>query len=222
MKERAIKYLVVIGIFLTIFFVFGLLGNIIDTIGNYIKEHSIIFTFLVIGGVLLFLKFNDLPQKSSSLKQLNSNADTIKDLLKILKFKIGEQYDEQEFNLQSKGEVKQNSVIYDMYQYEKDDLTQIFNIPITRGVFLLYNADVLCAVYYRFSGNQFEVLFNSINSCLPADNKMMIDPFISQQKATCKIDEITFLELLVKKDGNTGLCLKNKTYSSNAKTSIRK
>lgn len=56
-----------------------------------------------------------------------SSAGNRKDLLKILKFKIGEQYDEYEFNLQSKGEVKQNSVIYDIYQYEKDDLTQIFN-----------------------------------------------------------------------------------------------
>ncbi|WP_159244375.1 hypothetical protein [Tenacibaculum maritimum] len=68
----------------------------------------------------------------------------------------------------------------------------------------------MSAVYYRFQGNHFEYLLNQINKKLPSNNKMVIDPFRAY-RATCNLDSNTFLELLVKKDGNTGIALKKKS-----------
>ncbi|MDB0603066.1 hypothetical protein PL373_18430 [Tenacibaculum maritimum] len=131
-----------------------------------------------------------------------------KRLLKQLRFTIGEQYENYEFVLNSKGEKTINGICYEIYLYEKGDFKTLFDLPISRGIVLLFNADILSAVYYRFQGNHFEYLLNEINSYLPKNRRMVIDPFVAY-RATCNLDSNTVLELLVKKDGNTGIALKN-------------
>lgn len=133
-----------------------------------------------------------------------------KNLLKQLRFTIGEQYENYEFVLKSKGEKTIKGICYEIYLYEKDDFKMLFDLPISRGILLLFNADILSAVYYRFQGNHFEYLLKQINNYLPKNSKMIIDPFIAY-RATCNLDSNTVLELLVKKDGNTGIGLKNKS-----------
>lgn len=130
-----------------------------------------------------------------------------KKLLKLLRFTIGEQYENYEFVLKSKGEKTVNEICYEIYLYEKDDFKMLFDLPISRGILLLFNADILSAVYYRFEGNHFEYLLSQINKRLPSNNKMIIDPFVAY-RATCNLDSNTVLELLVKKDGNTGISIK--------------
>ncbi|MFL0120268.1 hypothetical protein [Tenacibaculum maritimum] len=129
-------------------------------------------------------------------------------LIKTLRFTIGEQYENYEFVLKSKGEKIIDGICYEIYLYEKGDFKTLLNLPISRGILLLFNADILSAVYYRFQGNHFEYLLNQINKKLPSNNKMIIDPFVAY-RATCHLDSNTVLELLVKKDGNTGMALKN-------------
>ena len=135
-----------------------------------------------------------------------------KRLLKQLRFTIGEQYENYEFDLKSKGEKIINDICYEIYLYEKDDFKMLFDLPISRGILLLFNADILSAVYYRFQGNHFEYLLKQTNKRLPSNNKMVIDPFVAY-RATCNLDSNTILELLVKKDGNTGMALKANSMS---------
>ncbi len=131
-------------------------------------------------------------------------------LLKQFRFTIGEQYENYEFVLKSLGEKTANKICYEIYLYEKDDFKTLFDLPISRGILLLFNADILSAVYYRFQGNHFEYLLNHINKRLPSNNRMIVDPFTAY-RATCNLDSNTVLELLVKKDGNTGIALKKKS-----------
>ncbi|CAA0239742.1 hypothetical protein [Tenacibaculum maritimum] len=133
-----------------------------------------------------------------------------KKILKLLKFTIGEQYENYEFVLKSKGDKTVNEICYEIYLYEKDDFKTLFDLPITRGILLLFNADILSAVYYRFKGNHFEYLLKQINKRLPSNTKMVIDPFVAY-RATYHLDSNIVLELLVKKDGNTGIALKKKS-----------
>ncbi len=130
-----------------------------------------------------------------------------KNLFKLLRFTIGEQYESYEFVLKPKGEKKINGICYEIYLYEKGDFNILFNLSISRGILLLFNADILSAVYYRFKGNHFEYLLKQLNKGLPHNNKMEIDPF-RVYRAICNLDSNIVLELLVKKDGNTGIALK--------------
>ncbi len=134
-----------------------------------------------------------------------------KQLLRELKFIIGEQYDNYEFNLEDKGSKTINKLTYEMYLYQKDNFKELFDLPISRGILLLFNADVLASVYYRFKGNHFEYLLKAINSYLPRSQKMIIDPFVKYRATTILSNDIK-LVLLVKEDGNTGLCLKENKY----------
>ena len=56
----------------------------------------------------------------------------------------------------------------------------------------------------------FEYLLKQINKKLPSNNKMVIDPFVAY-RATCHLDSNIVLELIVKKNGNTGIALKMKS-----------
>ena len=201
MKERTIKYLIVIGLLLVVFFCVGLIGNILNAITNYIHHHPFIFSIIIISCIVIYVNINNTVTVKI--------ADRI-ELNKTLKFEIGEQYENYEFDLKSKGEKTVNGICYDIYLYGKDDFKTLFDLPISRGILLLFNADILSAVYYRFKGNHFKYLLKQLNKGLPHNNKMEIDPF-RVYRATCNLDSNTVLELLVKKDGNTGIAMKKKS-----------
>lgn len=132
-------------------------------------------------------------------------------LLNSLKFIIGEQYDKYEFCLEEKGEKTIKDITYDLYLYAERDFSELFGLSISRGILLLFNADVLEAVYFRFNGNHFEYLLKEINSYLPINEKIQIDPFINN-KATVYLSENMILEILLKSDGNTGFSIRSKSY----------
>ena len=46
MKKNATKYFTVLALIVVAFFVFGIIGNIIDTITNYIHQYPIIFSLI--------------------------------------------------------------------------------------------------------------------------------------------------------------------------------
>lgn len=201
MRERTIKYLIVIGLLLVVFFFVGLIGNILNAITNYIHNYPFIFSVIIISCIVIYVNINN--------KVTAKIADRI-ELYKTLKFEIGEQYENYEFDLKSKGDKTVNDICYEIYLYEKRDFKMLFNLPISRGILLLFNADILSAVYYRFEGNHFEYLLKQLNKRLPHNNKMEIDPF-RVYRATCNLDSNIVLELLVKKDGNTGIAMKKKS-----------
>jgi len=90
-----------------------------------------------------------------------------KQILQELRFTISQQYENYEFDLDCKGEKTINNITYEVYHYINDDFDKLFGIPISKGIFLLFNADILSAVYFSFAGNHYDYLLNKINSYLP-------------------------------------------------------
>lgn len=142
-------------------------------------------------------------------------TNTIEDLQKTLKFEIGEQYEKYEFHLKFIKHIKSGikKITYEMYLYEKEDFIELWGLPISRGIVLLYNADILEAVFYRFSGDKFDYLLSKIKSHSPSEKKILLEQSPYLQKARCEISENAILELRTNKGGNTVLCLKSLTYS---------
>ncbi len=74
-----------------------------------------------------------------------------KSLVKELHFRIGEQYELNEFNLKSIESTFRNGLEYENYEYIKDDITTFLGIKISANIILQYNADILCGVIYTFN-----------------------------------------------------------------------
>jgi len=78
-----------------------------------------------------------------------------------LPFKLGEQYDNWEFDLLAIGEFLENEISYEVYEFI-GELPALSDIKPNK-VELLFNADVLEKVVYHFEGNlveRFEQLFS--------------------------------------------------------------
>src|SRR5690606_35301923 len=76
-------------------------------------------------------------------------------------FKLGEQYDNCEFDSLATGEVLENGIGYEIYEFI-GELPSLFDITPSK-IELLFNADVLEKVVYHFEGNlveRFEQLFS--------------------------------------------------------------
>lgn len=95
------------------------------------------------------------------------------DLRDLLRFKIGEQYEKYEFDLEPIDRLKVEKHVYDRYKYCGNDLKTLFGEEIDRDIHLLFNADVLCAVFYRFSNQLFFKLVSAIEGHLPTNHIMI-------------------------------------------------
>lgn len=73
--------------------------------------------------------------------------------IEFIPFKIGEQYENWEFDL----EPFETTKTYDRYQYFKSDQKKLFSIPIEK-ILLTFSLDILFQVEYQFSPNCFEPL----------------------------------------------------------------
>ncbi|EDP96764.1 hypothetical protein U8527_00475 [Kordia algicida OT-1] len=94
-------------------------------------------------------------------------------LLKEFRFKIGEQYELNEFNLKSLESTFSNGLEYENYEYIKGDFKTLFGIPFSRNVILQYNGDILCRVTYRFVLEDLDNLFQELNNYLTLDKKLI-------------------------------------------------
>lgn len=132
-------------------------------------------------------------------------------LLQQFRFTIGEHYEDYEFDLEVKDSVVVNDIMHDSYKYIKDDFSTLFGLEISRGIILLFNFDILTAVYYRFHGDRFDYLIETISRFLPRGQQFTIDPFVPFKRATLDLGNDICIDLQVRKDGNTGLSLKSNT-----------
>jgi len=92
-----------------------------------------------------------------------------KSLLKELRFKIGEQYDLNEFNLKSLESTFTNGLEYENYEYIKGDFKTLFGLEFSSNIILQYNADILLGIIYEFKLTDLKVLVEKIGSYLPID-----------------------------------------------------
>ena len=75
-----------------------------------------------------------------------------KKLQQELKFRIGEQYEKYEFELDWVTSVLDNNLRYEVYRYIGKDKTSMFNFEIHK-ILLAYNCDFLAGVFYFIRGD---------------------------------------------------------------------
>lgn len=80
----------------------------------------------------------------------------------VFPFKLGEQYDNWEFDLLSKGEIIENEISYEIYEFT-GKIKGLFGI-LPSKIDLLFNADVLEKVIYYFEGNLVEYFEQSFST----------------------------------------------------------
>ena len=74
-----------------------------------------------------------------------------KEIHKQLRFTIGEQYENYEFQLSALGETIEDGICFEEYLYIGEEI-QFFGIKVQK-VKLYFNGDVLCAIHYIFDEN---------------------------------------------------------------------
>lgn len=80
----------------------------------------------------------------------------------FFQFKLGEQYENWEFDLLSTGEIIENEISYEIYEFT-GKVKELYDIQPIK-IELLFNADVLEKVIYYFEGNlveYFDKLFST-------------------------------------------------------------
>jgi len=96
-------------------------------------------------------------------------------LLKELPFKIGEQYELNEFHLKTLKSTFNNGLEYENYEYIKSDLITIFDLQLENNITLKYNGDLLIEAVYVFNINSFNTLINKLNDYLTVDNLLDLE-----------------------------------------------
>lgn len=79
------------------------------------------------------------------MKKTLSEKALLNLIKKELRFEIGEQFELNEFNVETLKTEHINGIDYDVYRYIKGDYNQLFDMEISE-ILLFYNADVLCGI----------------------------------------------------------------------------
>ena len=108
---------------------------------------------------------------------MNSNSFE-SSLLKEFRFKIGEQYELNEFNLKSLESSFSNGLEYENYEYIKGNFRILFGLRLLSNVILQYNADILSGIIYKLALNDLDNLITRLNSYLSLDKKLDTEKFI--------------------------------------------
>jgi len=111
-------------------------------------------------------------------------------LLEELRFKIGEQYELNEFNLKGIESTFINEIEYENYEYIKNDFKTLFGIELSSNLILQYNADILYSVICEFELSYYSYLKSKISQYTFEE---VIVEVLVEDKSTC--------QLVVKKRG---------------------
>jgi hypothetical protein len=93
----------------------------------------------------------------------NNDEGNFKSLQKELRFKIGEQFELNEFHLKTLKSTVINGIEYENYEYLKDDFKTLFGLKLSSNIVLQYNGDVLFNVIYEFHIEHYKYLVSKIN-----------------------------------------------------------
>ena len=130
---------------------------------------------------------------------MNSEGN-LKYLQEELRFKIGEQYELNEFNLKSIDSTFENSIEYENYEYIKGDFKTLFDVNLSKNVILQYNADILSGLIYRLDLKDLDSLIEKLNEYLSFDRKLDTQKHVSGQVITVFSFQEISLTLDVEKD----------------------
>ncbi|NRD18616.1 hypothetical protein HNV08_01045 [Winogradskyella eckloniae] len=99
-------------------------------------------------------------------------------LLKELRFKIGEQYELNEFNVKTIESTFNNGLEYENYEYIKGDFEALFGLKLIYNVILQYNTDILFGVIYKLAQQDLESLVQELNNYLPLSKKINTESLV--------------------------------------------
>jgi hypothetical protein len=95
---------------------------------------------------------------------INNSEGNFKSLQKELRFKIGEQYELNEFHLKTLKSTFINEIEYENYEYLKDDFKALFGVKFTNNIILQYNGEILYKVIYQFHKKDYNYLYSKVNT----------------------------------------------------------
>ena len=131
---------------------------------------------------------------------IHFNEGMCKSLINELRFKIGEQYELNEFNLKTLDSTFNNGLEYENYEYLKDDVKTLFGLRLLTNVILQYNADILSGIIYKLALNDLDNLITRLNSYLSIDKKLDTEKFILGKTFTVFIFQEFSVSLDIEKD----------------------
>ncbi|WP_452233043.1 hypothetical protein [Lacinutrix sp. MEBiC02595] len=105
-------------------------------------------------------------------------------LLKEFRFKIGEQYELNEFNLQTLKSTFSNGLEFENYKYIKGDFETLFRVPFSGNPILQYNGDILYSVICEFESSHYSYLKSKVNQCT---FKEVIVEVLVKDKSSCQL-----------------------------------
>jgi len=123
-----------------------------------------------------------------------------KSLLKELRFKIGEQYELNEFNLKALESTFINDLEYENYEYIKGDFKTLFGIQLLNNIILQYNGDILSGIIYSLDLNDLDSLIQELNVYLSFSRNLIIDKLNLGQTLTVFCFQEFSLTLDIEKD----------------------
>ena len=96
-------------------------------------------------------------------------------LLTELRFRIGEQYELNEFNLKSIESTFISGIEYENYEYIKNDFKALFGVEFSSNIVLQYNADILSGIIYNLDIMDVDSFIQELNKHLSFSKKLISD-----------------------------------------------
>ena len=107
-----------------------------------------------------------------------------KSLQEELRFKIGEQYELNEFYLKTIESTFSNGLEYENYEYIEGDFKALFGVKFSKNVILQYNADILYSVIYEFELTHYNYLNSKVGQY--SFEEVVIEVLI-KDKSSCQL-----------------------------------
>ncbi|KJD33978.1 hypothetical protein PK35_04375 [Tamlana nanhaiensis] len=134
-------------------------------------------------------------------------------LLDELYFKVNNSLEEY-INVIEGHEILPNSYFELKYSLYKSNLTgfnSLYDKAFLKETILLFYKDLLCAVYYKFKGNQLDYFHNILSQYMPKEH---IQDIITTDRNSIvyKFTEELLIEVLFTENNTTGICVMNSFY----------
>lgn len=111
-------------------------------------------------------------------------------------------------------EVMSNSYFetkYSLYKSNVSGFNSLFNKPFFKETILLFYRELMCAVYYKFSGNKLDYFHNILLEYIPKDQVQNINTSDRNSLVYRFTDEL-LIEVLFTENKTTGICFMNSQY----------
>lgn len=120
-------------------------------------------------------------------------------------------------------EVQPNSFFetkYNLYKSNVDGLNSLFNRPFCKETILLFYRELLCAVYYKFKGNQLDYFHDLFLQYMP-ENQIQNISSSNRNSIIYEFTEVFLIEVLFTENNTTGICVMNSLYREDQLKSIQ-